>query len=104
MRGDVYELRAPRGARGSEQQGRRFGVIVQSDDLLLSTVIVAPTSTSARPTSFRPSIEVRGQSTLVLAEQTTAIDPQRLGPWAGRLTHRELTEVERALRLVLALD
>ena len=43
---------APRGARGSEQQGSRYAVIVQSDDLMLSTVLVAPTSRSAPPRSF----------------------------------------------------
>ena len=32
MRGDIHRLRAPRGARGSEQQGTRYAVIVQSDN------------------------------------------------------------------------
>ena len=104
MRGDVHELPSPRGARGHEQRGRRFAVLLQADGRPLSTILVAPTSTSARPTSFRPSVEIEGADTLVLLEQTAAIDPSRLGPWRGRLAHRELTEVEKSLRLVLALD
>lgn len=104
MRGDVYELPAPRGVRGHEQRGRRFAVIVQSDDLPLSTVLVAPTSTSARPTSFRPEVELLGRRTLVLVEQTAAVAPERLGPWVGRLSYDELREVEAALALVLGLD
>jgi len=78
-------------------------VILQSDLLPLSTVLVAPTSISARPASFRPEVEVRGHPTRVLAEQTTAVDPGRLGPAVGRLTFEELRQVVAALRLVLVL-
>ena len=62
MRGDVYELKASRDARGHEQRGNRYAVVVQSDLLPLSTLLVAPTSTSARPTSFRPEIEIDGKT------------------------------------------
>lgn len=104
MRGDVHELRAARGARGHEQQGRRYAVVVQSDLLPLSTWLVAPTSTSARPASFRPEIEVDGGTTRVLVEQTAAVDPQRLGRQVGHLTRAELAAVEAGLRTVLGLD
>lgn len=103
MRGDVFRLRAPRQARGHEQAGHRYAVVVQSDDLPLSTWLVAPTSTSARPASFRPEIELAGQRTRVLAEQTAAVDPNRLGEQIGRLSFDELRHVDAALRLVLAL-
>lgn len=104
MRGDVHRLRAPRGARGHEQQGRRYAVVVQSDDFeALSTWLVAPTSTSARPATFRPAVEVNGDETLVLAEQTSAIDPSRLGERVGHLSLDELRAVDAALRLVLSL-
>ncbi len=104
MRGDVYQLRAPRGATGHEQRGRRYAVVVQSDDLdLLSTWMVAPTSTSARPATFRPAIDLDGTPTRVLAEQTSAVDPSRLGDRVGRLGFDELRAVDAALRLVLAL-
>jgi mRNA interferase MazF len=78
-------------------------VVVQSDDLPLSTWLVAPTSTSARPASFRPEVEVAGAITRILVEQTAAIDPSRLGDLAGRLTFDELRQVDAALRLVLHL-
>ncbi len=103
MRGDVYELKSPRAARGHEQRGNRYAVVVQSDLLPLSTWLVAPTSTSARPTSFRPEIEVDGKTTLVLAEQTAAVDPERLGHLVGHLTQREMFAVDEALRTVLHL-
>ncbi|MGH3655928.1 MAG: type II toxin-antitoxin system PemK/MazF family toxin [Micromonosporaceae bacterium] len=103
MRGDVYRLRAPRDTRGHEQRGHRYAVVVQSDLLPLSTWLVAPTSTSARPASFRPEIELNGKTTRVLVEQTAAVDPERLGEHAGRLTITELAEVDSALRVVLGL-
>jgi mRNA interferase MazF len=76
---------------------------VQSDDLPLSTLIVAPTSTSARPASFRPEIDLAGQLTRVLVEQSAAVDPSRLGEQIGRLSFDELRHVDAALRLVLDL-
>lgn len=103
MRGEVYRLRAPRGTRGHEQRGPRYAVVVQSDQLPLSTWLVSPTSTSARPASFRPEVEVNGQQTRVLTEQTAAIDPTRLGDSVGHLSLDELRRVTAALRLVLDL-
>lgn len=104
MRGDVHRLRAPRGVRGHEQRGARFAVVVQSDDLdVLSTWIVAPTSTSARPASFRPLVEVGGTPTRVLVEQASAADPTRLGEVVGHLSFGELRAVDAALRVVLSL-
>lgn len=103
MRGDVHRLRTPRGARGSEQTGARYAVVVQSDQLPLSTWLVTPTSTSARAASFRPEIEVAGQSTHVLAEQTAAVDPSRLGDQVGHLGLDEMRRIDAALRVVLGL-
>lgn len=101
MRGEVYRLKAPKDARGHEQASTRYAVVVQSDDLPLSAWLVAPTSTSARAASFRPEVEIDGRTTLVLAEQTAAVDPSRLGDSAGHLTFEELRRVDAALRLVL---
>ena len=103
MRGEVYCLRAPRDRRGHEQGGSRYAVVVQSDHLPLSTWLVAPTSTSARPASFRPEVEIAGRITRVLAEQTVAVDPNRLGESSGHLTFDELRRLDAALRLVLDL-
>jgi mRNA interferase MazF len=104
VRGEVLRLPAPRSARGREQRGARYAVVVQADDFLhLSTTIVAPTSTSARPATFRPVISVDGEDTCVLVEQTTVVDPRRLGRSAGRLEVSELLAVDEALALILGL-
>jgi mRNA interferase MazF len=104
VRGEVFRLPPPRRARGHEQRGARYAVIVQADEFLeLSTTLISPTSTSALPASFRPRIVVDGRETRVLVEQTTVVDPQRLGRSTGRLAARELRAVDEALRLVLSL-
>lgn len=104
VRGEVFRLRVPRSARGAEQRGERFGVVVQSDALLaLSTVLVAPTSRSAPARSFRPVIDVQGQTTRVLVEQVTAVAPERLGDSIGRLSAAEQRNVDAALTLVLGI-
>jgi mRNA interferase MazF len=103
-RGEIYRVRLP-GRRGREQAGPRYGVIVQADELLgLSTAVIAPTSRSATAATFRPEIEIAGQSTRVMVEQVRAVDVGRLEEFAGRLSAAERHAVEEALRRVLDLS
>lgn len=103
-RGDIFALRLPKGL-GHEQRGRRFGIVVQSDAFFpRSVVLVAPTSTSAKPASFRPEIDIDGTLTRVLVEQVGAVDLQRFGDLAGHLTPEEQWGVDAALLTVLGLS
>jgi mRNA interferase MazF len=103
IRGEVYRVRLP-ARRGREQAGPRYGVIVQADQLLgLSTAIVAPTSRGAAPATFRPEIQLAGERTRVLVEQLRAVDIERLGELAGRLSAKEQRAIDDALALVLDL-
>jgi mRNA interferase MazF len=103
-RGEVYRFRAPKGV-GHEQHGVRYGVVVQADELLPRTVvIVAPTSRSARAASFRPEIDVAGETTRVLVEQLGAVDAQRLGDRVNLLSPEEMWAVDDALVTVLGLN
>jgi len=102
-RGDVVRLLPPP-RPGHEQQGLRFGVILQSDVLTpLSTVIVAPTSLSALPASFRPQVTIESQPTRVLIEQMAAVDVRRTSEAIGRLSVEEMWAVDEALSLVVGL-
>lgn len=47
MRGDIVRVPAASKARGRGQKGARSGIVVQSGDLMLSTVLVTPTSTGS---------------------------------------------------------
>ena len=102
-RGDVFRLRLGR-RHGHEPSGVRYGVVVQSDALQrLSTVLIAPTSTSARPASFRPEIDLEGTRTRVLVEQTGAVDLTRLGDYHGHLSAEQQWGVDLALEVVFDL-
>jgi mRNA interferase MazF len=101
VRGDIYRLRQDKTASGHEQRGARYAVALQTDMVRLSTLIVAPTSTSAQPAVFRPAVDMDGTSTLVLVDQVRAVDSTRLGDFAGRLDPDEMAEVDRAVRLIL---
>jgi mRNA interferase MazF len=102
VRGDSYQIRAPRDAVGHERHGPRYAVVVQSDDLLLSTAIVAPTSTRAHPYVFRSEITVRGIPTRLMLDQLRAVDVEKaIGDRVGRLSPADMGEVNRRLRAVL---
>lgn len=104
VRGEILHLPAPRAPRGKEQRGARYAVVVQADEFLaLSTVLVSPISASARPASFRPAITLNGAQTRILVEQTTVVDPERLGRSAGRLDTSELQTVDEALTLIFGI-
>ncbi|MBV8258409.1 MAG: type II toxin-antitoxin system PemK/MazF family toxin [Actinobacteria bacterium] len=104
VRGEIFRFRGTRDARGSEQRGAPYAVVVQADELLpLSTVLVVPTSASAPARTYRPSIEVEGRETRLLTEQLTATSTSRLGASVGRLDSTELFDLDRALAIVLGL-
>lgn len=103
LRGDIYEFRPPRGT-GHEQRGRRHGVIVQANEMLLrSVILVAPASNSARPASFRPEIDLFGQTARVLVEQVGAVDVSRLGELVGHVSPEQQWGIDEALLTVLGL-
>lgn len=104
VRGEVVRVAAPKRSRGHEQQGARPAVIVQCDDLLaLSTVLVAPTSRSAAPATFRPLIELSGAATCVLTDQVRALDVRSITGSLGRLSGGELQALDDALAVVFGL-
>jgi mRNA interferase MazF len=103
-RGDVVALPPSRTAKGHEQKGRRYAVVVQSDAFdWLGTVLVAPTSTSAQPAIFRPEITVQGRRTRVLTDQLTTVDRTRFGRSADRLSGEEIRELETSMSRLLGL-
>jgi len=101
VRGEVYRL--PARGKGDEQQGRRYAVVLQPDWLALSTWLVAFTSTSARETGFRPTVEIGRSRTLVMCDQIATVDLNWLAEPAGFLTLKEMQRVDEALCLVLDL-
>lgn len=103
VRGDVHAITLPRRG-GHVQDGRRFAVVVQADDLLaLSTILICPTSSSTPPASFHPEIQVTEEATRVMCELVGPVDSRVLGAHVGHLTLDESRAVDDALELVLDL-
>jgi len=98
--------------RGAEAGKIRPVVILQDDSLLtspLETIMVSPMTTQVRRgvSPLRVPVPARGRlrkDCQVMVDQTRALDRKRFG--AGPLTHlteKELTAVERSLRVILGL-
>jgi len=66
-------------------------------------VLVAPTSRSAKPASFRPEIDLLGENTRILVEQVGAADAGGLGDLVGRVTPQQRWGIDEALLTVLGL-
>jgi len=79
--------------------------VVQADALLpRSVVLVAPTSRSARPASFRPEIVIEGDTTRVFVEQVGAVDVGRLGDHVALASTEEMWSVDESLMTVFGLQ
>jgi len=74
-----------------------------SEFLPPSVILVAPTSRSVRPASFRPQIDLLGQTTRVLVEQIGAVDAGRLWELVGRVRPQQQWGIDEALMTVLGL-
>ena len=104
VRGECFRIRTQRGARGGEQRGERFAVVVQSD--LVgggATIVVVPSSRSALDAPYRPSVEIAGSPTRLLVDKMRASAVERLGKSVGRLSAAEMIAVDNAMRIVLGL-
>ncbi|WP_235609446.1 type II toxin-antitoxin system PemK/MazF family toxin, partial [Frankia casuarinae] len=56
IRGAVYPVDLGDAKRGHEQRGRRLGLVLSMEQNTWSTVTIAPTSTSAQASTFRPEV------------------------------------------------
>ena len=104
IRGAVYRVDFGDAKRGHEQRGRRYGLVLSPSAMLWNVVTVVPTSTSAQPAIFRPSIELDGTPTRFLADQIRTIDVKFVhGDPAFYLERDEMAEVEQAAARYLGL-
>lgn len=103
-RGDVYRI-SFRGA-GHELRGPHYAVVVSDYPYTrLSTVVVVPFSSQARPASYHPEASLDGRPTRALVEQVAAISRDRLGQFVGSLAGTPvMAEIDEQLRYLLGLD
>jgi len=85
---------------GGILQGLRREAAAEPPDPLVGNPVVLRTSSTRE---LRAQILPEGTETRVFVEQTTVVDPRRLGPSAGRVDAAELRAVDEALVLLLGL-
>jgi mRNA interferase MazF len=96
-------------ARGSEQAGKRPALVIQNDigNDHASTTIVAALSTTIRIYPMNVLIEPpQGGLTkpsIIKTGQILTVSKDRLEKKLGLIEHKKMVEVDRALRLSLAL-
>ena len=75
--GDIYRVSLE--GTGHVLQGPHYAVVISDEPFnYLSTVVIVPLSTGARPASFRPELTLHGKVTRALPDQIRAIDKRRL--------------------------
>lgn len=98
--GDVFwvELRG----RGHEHRGRHPVIVVQAAGTgFESTRLCVPVSTSAAPLSWRVEVEVAGERTVALIEQTRVVDVASMRESAGKISNDDLRDILARLRDLL---
>ena len=104
IRGAVYRVDLGAAKRGHDQRGRRLGLVLSPSSMPWSVATIIPTSTTAQPAVFRPSLEVNGQETRFLVDQIRSIDTDYLvGDPTHFLERDELAEIEHAVTRYLGL-
>ncbi|GAB3236209.1 type II toxin-antitoxin system toxin endoribonuclease PemK [Glycomyces halotolerans] len=104
IRGAVYPIDLGEAKRGHEQRGKRLGLVLSNHFDQWSTVMVVPTSTSAKPAVFRPEMVVAGRETLLLVDQMRSIDTHYVtGGLVDFLGQEDMEQVEYAAARYLGL-
>jgi mRNA interferase MazF len=104
-RGEVWWIDF-RGALAGEVRKTRPGVIVSNNvaNRHLNRVQVVPLSTKVdRLYPSEAAVTVRGKPHKALADQLMTASKNRLGNRVGRLSERDMQEVERVMRIQLGL-
>ena len=107
-RGDIY-LTDLSPTRGSEQAGVRPVLVIQNNkgNKHSPTVIIA--AITSRKKNYLPThvalsnVSGLGKGSMVLLEQLRTFDKQRLGVFIGKLSKREMKNIDNALAISVGL-
>ena len=107
-RGEVWRVNW-NPARGSEQAGKRPALIIQNDignDKAPTTIVAAISSTVRR---YPMNVEIRPpegglkKASIVKTSQILTVSKERLEKCLGHLSREKMAEVDKAIKLSLAL-
>jgi mRNA interferase MazF len=92
---------------GTETKKTRPAIVISNDsqNRVGRRYIVAPiTSVIKMVYPFEVEININGKSSKVMLDQIRTIDHRRLGEKLGQVSQEELSQVEKAIKLVLHIS
>lgn len=109
-RGDIFWFE-PDPVRGSEQAGRRPGVVLSRDSVNRNSgvVVVVPLTTYRGQALYPSDVLVSApegdlsRDSVVMALHIRGVDKQRLGSYVGHLGEETMRRIEQAILQVLAI-
>lgn len=106
-RGEIYFVLPEGNEVGSEKRSNRPGIIVSSDtnNKFSTTVqVVYLTTKEKKSLATHVHIETAKLPSTALCEQIFTVDKLRMDSYVGKLTPKEMEEVERSVMIALGLD
>ncbi len=106
LKGDVYWVNLDP-VVGTETRKRRPAVIISNDiqNSLANRFIVAPiTSNYTKIYPCEASVSIQEKNGKAMLDQIRAVDIQRLDGFICRLLYKEIIEIDKVIKLVLALS
>lgn len=106
-RGDIWYIESGYNTVGSEQRPGRPAIVVSNDrnNEYSSTLEVVYLTTQPKhdlPTHV--TIRSINRESIALCEQITSVAVERFGDYCGRVTEQEMSRIETAMQISLALD
>ena len=106
-RGDIWYIQRGYITVGSEQRPGRPAIVVSNDrnNEYSSTLEVVYLTTQPKhdlPTHV--TIRSINRESIALCEQITSVAVERFGDYCGRVTEQEMSRIETAMQISLALD
>lgn len=106
-RGDIWYIESGYNTVGSEQRPGRPAIVVSNDrnNEYSSTLEVVYLTTQPKhdlPTHV--TIRSTNRESIALCEQITSVAVERFGDYCGRVTEQEMSRIETAMQISLALD
>ena len=111
QRGDIF-LATLEPRVGSEQGGTRPVIVLQNNigNYYSPTLIIAPLTSNIRKKRFLPThyllegLSFMSGPSLVLLEQITTIDKQRIMHYLGSVSESHMSMIDKAVKVSLALE
>lgn len=107
MRGDIHYVMETGSHTGSEQYAGRPAIIVSNDMCNAHSPVAEVVFLTTRPKTDLPThVTIRSttKTSIALCEQITSVSVERLGSYAGTCTEQEMSAIDTALRVSLALN